>query len=241
MTDTIIARRLSGVDADGKLFELPQTDLLGRTKPIVVLGDAGIGKTTLLEEIGQEAGYKYVHARRLIRSNDPSKLLADANIFVIDALDELAVQAEGDAVDAVLASLEEAGFPNFILSCRVADWRSATSVQAVGDAYGNNPLELFLEPISREEARTLLSKDIGDSRAENVLAHFDGKGLEGLFGNPQTLKLIRAVAGEQELPNSRAALFDLSTKKMWSEHSQTKANSSLSQLSEGEVLIFTQN
>lgn len=236
MTDTIIARRLSGVDADGKLFELPQTDLLGRTKPIVVLGDAGIGKTTLLEEIGQEAGYKYVHARRLIRSNDPSKLLADANIFVIDALDELAVQAEGDAVDAVLASLEEAGFPNFILSCRVADWRSATSVQAVGDAYGNNPLELFLEPISREEARTLLSKDIGDSRAENVLAHFEGKGLEGLFGNPQTLKLIRAVAGEQELPNSRAALFDLSTKKMWSEHSQTKANSSLSQLSEGEAL-----
>lgn len=236
MTNSIVARRLSGVDADGKLFELPQTDLLGRTKPIVVLGDAGMGKTTLLEEIGQEAGYKFVHARRLIQSNDPSKLLADANIFVIDALDELAVQAEGDAVDAVLASLEVAGFPNFILSCRVADWRSATSVQAVGDAYGNNPMELFLEPISRDEARTLLSNDIGDGRAENVLAHFEGKGLEGLFGNPQTLKLIRAVAGEQELPNSRAALFDHSTKKMWAEHSQTKAKSSLSQLSESEAL-----
>lgn len=236
MTDSIILRQLSGVDADGKLFEQNQSDLLGRAEPIVVLGDAGMGKTTLLEEIGQELGYKFVHARRLVRSLDPSKLLGDATTFVIDALDELAVQAEGDAVDAVLASLEEAGFPNFILSCRVADWRSATSTQTVADTYGNDPLELFLEPISRDEARTLLSNDIGDSSAENVLAHFEIKGLEGLFGNPQTLKLIRAVAGEQELPNSRAALFDLSTKKMWSEHSQTKTRSALSQLSESEAL-----
>lgn len=236
MTGSIIARRLSGVDADGKSFELPQTDLLALAKPIVVLGDAGIGKTTLLDEIGQKAGYKFVHARRLVRSNDPSRLLADANTFVIDGLDELAVQAEGDAVDAVLASLEEAGFPNFILSCRVADWRSATSVQAVVDVYGSKPLELFLEPISRDEARTLLSNDIGVNRAENVLAHFEGKGLEGLFGNPQTLKLIKAVASELELPNSRTALFDLSTKKMWAEHSKTKAKSPLSQLSENEAL-----
>ena len=141
-----------------------------------------------------------------------------------------------DAVDAVLASLEKAGFPNFILACRVADWRSATSTQAVVDSYGSDPLELFLEPIFRDEARTLLSLDIGDKRAETVLAHFEENGLEGLFGNPQTLKLIRAVAGNEELPSSRASLFELSAKKMWAEHSQTKARSSLSQLRESEAL-----
>ncbi|WBU58687.1 NACHT domain-containing protein [Paracoccus sediminicola] len=236
MTDTIIARRLSGVDADGKIFELPQADLLGRKKPIVVLGDAGMGKTTLLEEIGQEAGYKFVHARRLIRSTNPLSLLGDATTFVIDALDELAVQAEGDAVDAVLASLEESGFPNFILSCRVADWRSATSVQAMGDAYGNDPLELFLEPISRDDARSLLSKDMEGDRAEAVLAHFEENGLEGLFGNPQTLKLIRAVANSEELPTSKAALFRLAVANLWAEHSQQKPNASLSRLSENEAL-----
>jgi hypothetical protein len=236
MTDSNIPRRLSGVDAGGKLFELNQSDLLGRAEPIVVLGDAGMGKTTLLEEIGQELSYKFVHARRLVRSLDPSKLLGDATTFVIDALDELAVQAEGDAVDAVLASLEKAGFPNFILSCRVADWRSATSTQAMADTYGNDPLELFLKPISRDEARTLLSNDIGDHRADAVLDHFDDNGLGDLFGNPQTLKLIRAVADNEELPASKAALFELSTKKMWSEHSQTKASSSLSKLNESEAL-----
>ena len=236
MTESNIVRRLSGIDAGGKIFELNQSDLFGRLEPIVVLGDAGMGKTTLLEEIGEKVGYRFVHARRLVRSHDPSKLLGDATTFVIDALDELAVQAEGDAVDAVLASLEKAGSPNFILACRVADWRSATSTQAVVDSYGADPLELFLEPIFRDEARTLLSQDIGDDRAETVLSHFEKNGLEGLFGNPQTLKLIRAVAGNDELPSSRASLFELSSKKMWAEHSQTKAKSSLSQLSESEAL-----
>jgi len=236
MTDTSITRRLSGVGTDGKKIELHQASLLGRLEPVIVLGDAGMGKTTLLEEIGERDGYKCVHARRLVRSHDPSKLLGDATTFVIDALDELAVQAEGDAVDAVLASLEKAGSPNFILACRVADWRSATSTQAVVDSYGADPLELFLEPICRDEAHTLLSHDIGDDRAETVLTHFEKNGLEGLFGNPQTLKLIRAVTGNKELPSSRASLFELSSKKMWAEHSQAKARSSLSQLSEKEAL-----
>jgi len=172
MTELNLVRRLSGVDTDGKKFALNQHDLLGRTEPIVVLGDAGMGKTTLLEHVGGQDGYKFVHARRLVRSPDPSTLLGDAGTLVIDALDELTVQAEGDAVDAVLASLERAEAPNFILACRVADWRSATSIQAVADTYGCEPLELFLEPISRDEACCLLSQDFGKIQAKKIIAHF---------------------------------------------------------------------
>jgi hypothetical protein len=236
MTELNIARRLSSVDTDGKTVERPQSDLLGRMEPVLVLGDAGMGKTTLLEQIGAHDGYKFVHARRLVRSHDPAKLLGDATTFVIDALDELTVQAEGDGVDAVLASLKDAGSPNFVLACRVADWRSATGIQAVADSYGCEALELFLEPISREEACTLLSQEIGEPRARKVIAHFEQNGLEELFGNPQTLKLIKAVAGDNELPTSRAELFELSVKRLWAEHSQMKSGSSLSQLSEDRAL-----
>ena len=236
MKSSKIRRRLSGVNQDGNQFELNQAELLDQVGPIVVLGDAGMGKTTLLEEIGKKEEYEYVSARQLVRSNDPKKLLGDATCFVIDALDELAVQSEGDAVDAVLRSLEKAGYPKFILSCRVADWRSATSVQALEDSYKPGPQELFLEPIHRKQARALLAGDIGGDRAEAVLTHFERRGLNGLFGNPQTLMLIRSVADNENLPVSRAALFQLSIKKLWAEHSQMKIGSPLSLLNESDAL-----
>lgn len=236
MKEPTINRRLSGINAEGKKVELSKSDLIGRREPTVVLGDAGMGKTTLLKQIELEGGFTFVHARRLVRSPNPLALLGDATTLVIDALDELTVQNEGDGVDAVLSKLEEAGSPNFILACRAADWRSATSTQAVVDTYGNEPLELFLEPISRDEALQLLTQDVGGGRAAHVIDHFEQYGLEGLFGNPQTLNLIIAVAQEQNLPKSRAALFKLSTKRLWAEHSNKKQDSSLSQLNESQAL-----
>ena len=236
MVSNNINRRLSGVDQEGKQFELNQSDLLGQAGPIVVLGDAGMGKTTLLKEIGKVEGYKYVNAMQLVRSHDPAVLLGDATRFVIDALDELAVRSEGDAVDAVLTSLEMAEYPDFILSCRVADWRSATSLQSLKDSYTCEPQELFLEPIRRDQARNLLARDIGGDLAEAVLTHFQKRGLDGLFGNPQTLMLVRSVADNEILPDSKVELFELSVKKMWTEHSQAKTDSSLSLLTEKEAL-----
>ena len=236
MKTSTIRRRLSGVNQKKEQFELNQTELLDQEGPIVVLGDAGMGKTTLLEEIGKEEGYQYVSARQIVRSNDPRKLLGDANCFVIDALDELAIQSEGDAVDSVLKSLGKAGYPKFILSCRVADWRSATNIQAFKDSYKPGPHELFLEPIRRKQARDLLAGDIGGDRAEAVLTHFERRGLDGLFGNPQTLMLIRSVADNDNLPDSKAALFDLAIKQLWAEHSQSKIGSPLFSLNESEAL-----
>ena len=236
MKNSKIRRRLSGVNQDGKQFELNQAELLDQVSPVVVLGDAGMGKTTLLEEIGQEEGYKYVSARQLVRFKDTQNLLGDATCFVIDALDELVVQSEGDAVDAVLRSLEKVGYPKFILSCRVADWRSATSVQALEDSYKRGPQELFLEPIRRKQARALLAGDIGGDRAEAVLTHFERRGLDGLFGNPQTLMLIRSVADNENLPVSKSELFELSVKKLWAEHSPYKTGSPLYLLNESDAL-----
>ena len=231
-----IPRHLTGTDSNAQKITLSESDLRSREEPIIVLGDAGMGKTTLLQHIGEQDGYIYVTARKLVRSNDPSTLLGDATTLVIDALDEVSVHGEGDAVDKVLEKLESAGHPKFILACRVADWRSATSIQTITDDYGNDPLELFLEPISRADALNLLSNKAGETRAQKVIEHFEAQGLEELFGNPQTLKLIQIVANDENLPTSRTQLFEFSVQRLWAEHSHQRLESPLSRLSEGQAL-----
>nr|MBD4890924.1 hypothetical protein [Xanthomonas citri pv. citri] len=88
---------------------------------------AGMGKTELLSWLGQQPGHVYCTARKLNNTRlDAARLLGDATTVVIDALDELSVQGDGDAVDLVLQRLGDLGYPRFVLSCRVADWRNAT-------------------------------------------------------------------------------------------------------------------
>ncbi|KIC11150.1 hypothetical protein RA19_07260 [Leisingera sp. ANG-M1] len=234
--EKIISRTLSGVDNLGQRIELTQPNLTSVTEPLVILGEAGMGKTTLLRQISEEAGHTFVSARRLVRSRAPENLIGGAATVVVDALDELSTQLEGGSVDEVLAALEIGGASHFILACRAADWRSATNRQSIADIYGTEPLELFLNPIERPEALSLLSQDMGEDRAGEVLTHFEANGLEELFGNPQTLNLIRAVANLSELPTSRGELFDLSIRQLWAEHNPKKSETSLAKLSEDRAL-----
>ncbi len=90
-----LQRRLSFIATDGKRQFLDQAHLAARSEPLVVLGEAGMGKTTLLRELGKVPGYKYVLARSLIGAHDPLRMLGSANTFAIDALDEVASNTEG--------------------------------------------------------------------------------------------------------------------------------------------------
>jgi hypothetical protein len=57
----------------------------------------------LLSWLGDQAGYAYCTARKLKNVRpDPRRLLGNASTLVVDALDELSVRGEGDAVDLVL-------------------------------------------------------------------------------------------------------------------------------------------
>ncbi|ETD37923.1 hypothetical protein U724_20795 [Pseudomonas chlororaphis subsp. aurantiaca PB-St2] len=203
--------------------ELPQGDLPKRTEPLVILGEAGMGKSHLLESLATAPGYTRCTARQLINRHDPRTLLGDAQILVIDALDEVSTQKEGDAVDLVLRQLGRLGCPHFVLSCRVADWRSATGLEAIREQYSEEPLELHLEPFDDDDAATFLSASLGAETAKAVVEHFNARGLNGLLGNPQTLELISRVAGSGNLPETRSDLFSRAIEVLRVEHRDAKA------------------
>lgn len=207
-----VPRTLWHAIPEGRHEQIVEDEFLGREECLVVLGEPGMGKSSLLQRLAATAGLETCTARQLINRADPRTLLGDGALIVIDALDEIA------ALDLVLQRLGTLGYPRFVLSCRVADWQAATSVAAIREQYPAEPLQLHLEPLGREQQMAILSEQVGDEpRALELIEHFETQGLDFL-GNPQTLDLVARLPRLEPLPMSRSALFSLAVEQFRVEH-----------------------
>jgi hypothetical protein len=215
-----LRRRLWYVDKDGQHW-LNQDDLLARAEPVVVLGEPGMGKTELLKAIAGEDDNAFCRATQLINRARPEMLIGNARRLVIDALDEVAAQRQGDAVDLVLQKLGQLDYPPFVLSCRVAEWRSATASGAIAEQYDSAPLEVHLEPLNQDEQLRLLIELTGDADRAGILRdHFDTFG-HGFLGNPQTLELIAALPADA-LPRTTVGLLEEAVETLRKERNPVK-------------------
>lgn len=235
MTEQLLPRRLWYSNLRDRVV-VDQNFLRDEPRSLVVLGEAGMGKSTLLHQLRGHEGYAVATARKLINAPDPRQLVGDATTLVIDALDEVSAQREGDAVDLVLRRLAELDQPRFILSCRIADWRSATALQGFADFYDKAPLELHLDPLNREDAVQYLTPILGAEASERAIGLLEERGLAGLWRNPQTLELVGKVTGAGGLPESKGQLFESATKLLRMEHRSEKSNTPLAALPEKGVL-----
>lgn len=207
---------------------IDQSHLLNQPESLVVLGEAGMGKTQLLRWLGAQPGYAYCTARQLINARPtPQRLLGSASTLVVDALDELTARADGDAVDLVLQKLGDLGYPRFVLSCRVADWRNATGLSSIQEQYGEAmPLVLHLQPLNEQEIHRILVDELGGDvvHAERVAAHFEDADLGGMLSNPQTLEMAATVAKAGALPSTKSQLFERAVDLLRKEHRDSKAD-----------------
>lgn len=89
---------------------------------LIILGDPGLGKTSLTESLEQRLGAKRVPAGTFYRSENLERFAVNLGVpLIIDGLDEITLPSGGSAVDEVLKKLSRIGSPKFILSCRSAD------------------------------------------------------------------------------------------------------------------------
>ncbi len=206
------------------------------TGPKVILGEPGMGKSELINEIGRQLGVLPVTAVRFMLSRNPVGFVVANKPLLIDGLDEAIARREGDAVDMILAQLEEVGTSNFILSCRSREWQSR-NVTNLRQILGAEPAIYSLEALSRNEANAFLMQCYAKADSEHVLSHLEEHGIADLYSNPLTLGLMGQVAEhDAKLPSTRAALFERVCTLIWPEHDPDRQDSGLGKITEDQAL-----
>jgi hypothetical protein len=235
--DEYVGRTLTYLNEKGEVARIEETDLASIKRPLIILGEPGMGKTRLLRHLEDVYGWTFRSAASFVAHPEPTKLVATGRRVIIDGLDELAAAQETDPVYRVLGQLIRAGCPSFVLSCRAADWRGAVARQDISEEYPAEPLECTLEPFSETKAAAYLIPLLGEARANDVIAYLVEKGIPDLFGNPLTLKLFAEVAERRTvLPETRGELMKAATDIMWSERSDRRDGSGLASMNEEAAL-----
>ncbi len=215
---------------------IQDAELLEIERPIVILGEPGMGKSEMIRHLSERAGASPISASRFMNSMNPGSFVNGKDPLFIDALDEAMARSAGDAVDKVLARLEGAGCPRFILSCRAREWQSRTESD-LKEIYGASPLVVSIEELSRDEARTFWTMRGFASDADPVLNRMDEQNLSALYKNPLTLGLLGSVADSgRGLPATRADLFRHVCELSWSESDESRQNEPLAKLTQAEAL-----
>ena len=235
-TKYYLPRRLRTMDAQGQVRQVDEVAILSIPGPKIVLGEPGMGKSRLIAEIGQALNVQPIAAVRFLNHKNPRRLVVAGKPLLIDGLDEAMARREGDAVDQILAQLEDAGSPDFILSCRAREWQART-VTNLRQIYSGESAIFNLEALNRKEASVFLAQRYARADAEQVLNHLDERGIAELYSNPLTLGLMGQVAERDiQLPATRAALFEQVCVLLWPEHDPNRHDIGLGEISQDQAL-----
>ena len=179
----------------------------------VLLGDAGLGKTTVFKQESVATGATFVTARDFLVLRYDRAACADMTFF-IDALDEMRAGAQNGhtVLDQIRHKLIDLDVPRFRLSCREADWFGNSDRKALAEIV-KAPRELKvcrLQPLSNADITTLLQGAFLVDDPQQFVQHAEHVGVSALLRNPQTLRMLaKAVASGKAWPDSRAKTFEL--------------------------------
>lgn len=181
-----------------------------RDRPfLVLLGEPGIGKTTVLEAEAGAEGTPVIKVRELINET----VVPGPGSLYLDALDEYRVGATDlDKVHLLAKSIMATGATRWRLTCRSEDWQKGADIAAVERAAGGATITIAqILPLDLFEAIAVLD-ELGEANPEAFVDRAQAMGATGLLESPLSIRLLREAIGRGGAwPMTRFALFHQAT------------------------------
>ena len=199
-----------------RVRDLRSVDDLRSFPFVVIFGEPGIGKSSILAREAAREGVRVVTVRGLMEGEKPD---TNRRLF-IDALDEYrSGEDRGTKTSEVVKLVRELGVGEIWLGCRTEDWRPQVDdakfprAASVSDAVMAEVL-----PLAWGEAAALLAA-WGEADAEGFLRTAWNLGASSFTENPLSLRLLhKAVGPEARWPSTRFAVFDEGIGNLSKEH-----------------------
>ncbi|MDZ5698695.1 hypothetical protein [Chelativorans sp. M5D2P16] len=212
-----IDRRVAIPSADeGRESETQRVSDLRGEPYVVLLGEPGIGKSTVFRIEAEQEGGTLLRVRQLVNGSRPPP----GTTLFIDALDEYRSDGSAaDKADKLAQAIAESKVARWRLSCRSEDWRNASDIAAIqSTTAGHDIVVAHLLPLEETEASPLLAA-WGEPDPGAFLEQASRMGVAAFAQNPLGLRMLnKAVQRNGTWPSTRFAVMAEGTRQLAHEH-----------------------
>ena len=166
----------------------------------MLIGEPGAGKTKLINhffESNQEV--QIVKGITL----DSFSTIDTSKKTIIDGIDEIVAYESTPTISRILSKLSS---PNFILTCRSADWRHNVNLQIIKERWNVDPIVGSLVPLDEDEIIEFVENQGGDGR--QFIREAKVRDFDDVLKNPLYLNLFLRVVQNSGWPQTRLKLFE---------------------------------